>query len=118
MNTLRALIRRPNGEGLWEAKLLELDIAVTAKTEEALLSEIAYALTAEYKLAVEKGLAPFNAILNCVPTAYHDNYAAAGIPGIRPLPLPVEVLQALAIATHKARVQPFGIEPFQLAKAA
>lgn len=46
-------------DGLIEAQLLELDIAVQAKSEEALLDELAHAITMEYRIAKHHGKTPF-----------------------------------------------------------
>lgn len=118
MNLLRALVRTGGEGGVWEAQLLELDIAVAAPTQDALFDEIAYALTAEYTLAVERGQTPFINIVKCTPQAFHDGFAMAGTPKLRQIALSDEVIRALSIALREPKLQQFSVQPLPLAKAA
>ena len=114
MNTLRALVRSSEDGGC-EAQLLELDIAVHAANEDALLRQLEYILTAEYTLAMEAGLTPFANMVKATPQAFHDGWEASGLPKVRPINLGTEVVQALAIALHTPKLLQFAVQPLRIA---
>jgi hypothetical protein len=102
MNTLRAVIISSGNESFFEAQLLELDIAVSASSEEALFSEIEHALIMEYHLATHHGTVPFASFVNRVPPKFEEMWRSAGDDpiGVRGLDIPDEVAEALANALH------------------
>lgn len=86
-----------------EAQLLEIDIAVRADTMEGLLSELAYVITVEYRIAKERGKTPFGRIEEA-PQEYWDMWklleASGDISQTSTLNLSDDVREALAIALH------------------
>ncbi len=96
--TLRALVASMGGG--YEARLLDLDIAVRADSEEQILREIEHALVVTYEIARDLGETPFVSVLRHSPRdeRWHEKGARVGS-----IELPQEVAEALAAVLHRPR---------------
>jgi hypothetical protein len=107
MNLLRAQVRTRGG--WWEIKLIDLNIVADGDSEEAMLHDLEYALTAEYHLAIKSGRIPFVNLCTSVPTAvaeaWKDDHKK-----FRRLDLPTEVSMALSAVLHHQTAAPIAVE--------
>ena len=104
MAPLRALVRQTNG--IYEAELVELDLCVSSTSEDGLFGAIEYALCLTYQIARERGETPFARITGMASpkVAAQWNWISQSQPAkTRPISLPEEVADALAIALHAAK---------------
>lgn len=104
MQQLRALIRR-SGD-LFEARLLELDIAVCADSEDGIMREIEYAISLEYQVARDLGLTPFANLVRRDSSLADLWSQAQGSAKESAISLHPQVLDALLIAIHAPARQP------------
>lgn len=102
------------GGGLLEARLLELDLAVSGASEAELLDELRYAIIANHEVAVERGLTPF-ANLYRERSEYRGEIESNHFDEIGVLDLPQEVSKALAIALHQPRPTRLHVKGLKLA---
>jgi hypothetical protein len=95
---LRAMFRE--FDGLIEAQLIDLDIAVSAESIDAVVKKIEYALQLEYQIACENESTPFCNLVHRVPASFASGWGEAKQTETREITLPEEVMFALAIALH------------------
>lgn len=109
MNRLRAIVRQVGDS--YEAQLLELDIAVAAKSEGGLLREIENALILDYQIARERGQTPFAGLVHKTPNGYLVWWEEDGAKEHQ-LHLPEDVVDALAIALHTPGKPVFALQRY------
>lgn len=98
LDTLHAVVvERANG--LFEAQLIELDLAVSADSEQGLIEELEYAIELEYRIAKDHNKTPF-ANLFMAPDRFHEGREPADFDDWGVIKLPAEVAEALAVALH------------------
>ncbi len=107
MNTLRAVIIPSKDESLFEAQLLELNIAVSAQSVDDLFAEIEHALIMEYHLANRYGTVPFESFVGRASLKFEKLWRSVSDDSVagRELDIPEEVAEALAKALHTGNKQ-------------
>ncbi len=108
MNLLRATVR--NKGGWWEIRLLDLNIVADGDSEQAMLRDLEFSLTAEYRLALKYNKTPFVSLYNkdCpeeVSKAWED-----GGKNLRTLNLPDDVRQALSAVFRRPDIAQFAVK--------
>lgn len=90
-------------DGFLDAQMIELDIAVRAKSDKELLEEIEYAILMEYRMAKKYGRVPFVNLVGAVPERYRKQAERASpesFEKLGDLMLDSDVMEALAIVLH------------------
>ncbi len=111
MNTLRAVIDSSDDESFFEAQLLELDIAVSARSMEQLIAEVEHALIMEFHLANLYRIPPFSSVIQPVPKHLENRWSSSdgGRTTSWDLHIPDVVAESLASAlqagNHQLQVQ-------------
>jgi len=84
----------------FEVQLLELAVAVSARSVRDLYVELEHALVTEYEVAKAHGLTPFVRLAERASVDLQREYQDASFDNVRDLHLPAHVSEALAAVLH------------------
>lgn len=95
---LRAIVSRSEDD-LWEAKLLELNIAVSAEDQDDLCKEIEHALRVAYHAALKYGCTPLvGFVRDQIDEQDLAHFDSVDTPSLHHLSLDAEIMAALNMA--------------------